>query len=101
MLTSKVLTIQEHQEIIGSRFQLAQLVMARTKQLYNGAPIYKAVGTVGSELNPKFRDEIPLQRYTKIALEEIRLKQFNWKRNTTTLPEAELLSDPNEIVFGS
>ena len=40
MLTKHIATIQEHQELVGSRFQLAQLIMHRTKQLMNGAPVF-------------------------------------------------------------
>jgi DNA-directed RNA polymerase omega subunit len=72
MLNSKVATIQEHQEIVGSRFELAQIIMRRTKQLMNGSPIKQGVGVVGSEFNPKHRQEIPIHRYPKIALEELR-----------------------------
>ena len=101
MLSSKILTIQEHQELVGSRFQLAQLVMHRTKQLMKGAPITDAVGKVGSEFNPKHRAEIPVHRYPKIALEELRLGLLHWKRNLDAIepadkPEIEI----NPVVFG-
>ena len=101
MITRNIATIQEHQEIIGSRFQLAQLVMHRTKQLMKGAPICEAVGKVGSEFNPKQRSEIPVHRYPKIALEELRLGQLKWKRNLDAIePAAKPVIEINPVVFG-
>ena len=98
MLTNKILTIQEHQEKIGSRFLLAQLVMARTRQLIKGAPISKGMGTVGSEFNPKRRGEIPNHRFPKIALEELRTNRLHWERKPVVeLPTIEI----EPVVFGS
>jgi DNA-directed RNA polymerase omega subunit len=103
MLTKTLATIQQHQELVGSRFELAQIIMRRTKQLMNGAPIKDGVnlGQLGSELNPKHRKEIPTHKYPKIALEELRSGKLKWHRdNKTQLPEVEQLIEVNPIVFG-
>ena len=98
MLTNKIYTIQEHQEKIGSRFQLAQLVMIRTRQLIKGAPITKRVGKAGTEFNPTRRDEIPNHRFPKIALEELRTNQLHWERKAIVeLPVIEV----EPVVFDS
>lgn len=71
----KIKTIQSHLEKVGSRYLLATMVMARTNQLINGAPIKHGLS---KEFNPG-REEIPFCRLPKIALEEIRTGKLTWK----------------------
>jgi len=100
MLSKDANTIQQHQEIVGSRFQLAQVIMHRTRQLMNGAPIRKGVGNVGSEFNPFKRIEIPPHRFAKIALEELRQGKLHYKRGAVPTPEDAPIIETNPIVFG-
>jgi DNA-directed RNA polymerase omega subunit len=100
MLSRNAHTIQEHQEIVGSRFQLVQIIRHRTRQLMNGAPIRKGIGAVGSEFNPDKRSEIPNHRFPKIALEELRQGKLQWRRVSSQTPEEMPLIEDNPIVFG-
>lgn len=91
-------TIEQHHALVGSRFQLAQLVMMRTKQLMAGSRIKKGLGT---EFDSKRRGEMPNQRFAKVALEEIRTGKLTWKRNEKQKESVEVpLIEPNPIVFG-
>ena len=98
MLTSKIQTIEEHHAIVGSRFQLAQLVMIRTKQLMAGKRPKKGLGT---EFDSRRRGDIPNQRFAKVALEEIRTKKLTWKRTEKQVEPAKVsLVEPNPVIFG-
>lgn len=98
MLTEKIHTIEEHQNIVGSRFQLAQIVMHRTRELLKGSQIKDlGIAKVGSEFNPKRKSEIPPHRFPKIALEELRLGKLTWRQGEVkSTPEI----DDNPVVFG-
>lgn len=100
MLSKNAKTIQQHQEIVGSRFQLAQIIMHRTRQLMNGAPIRKGVGNVGTEFNPNKRSEIPPHRFLKIALEELRQGKLHYKRISVHTPEDAPFIETNTVIFG-
>jgi DNA-directed RNA polymerase subunit K/omega len=98
MISSKLHTIQQHEELIGSRFQIAHLVMLRTKQLMNGAPISKGMP---EEFTCQKYADIPNHRYPKVALEELRLGKLKWKRGNAPEPAAIPLIEVNPVVFGS
>ena len=100
MLSKLADTIQQHEEIVGSRFLLAQIIMHRTKQLMNGSPINISVGKVGSEFNPKRRAEIPNHLFPKIALEELRQGKLPWKRLAVKAKIEPPVIVENPIVFG-
>ena len=100
MLSKNANTIEQHLELVGSRFQLAQLVMKRTKQLMKGSQINISVGKVGTEFNPKKRSDIPNHLYPKIALEEIRQEKLHWKRTSDKTPADIPLIEGNPVVFG-
>jgi DNA-directed RNA polymerase subunit K/omega len=98
MLTNKINTIEEHQAIIGSRFQLAQLVMKRTKQFYNGAAPCKGLP---KELGRNVFRKLPKHSWPKVALEELRLGKLKWERLSTAIePAAKPVIEENPIVFG-
>lgn len=97
MLTKHIATIEEHQKLAGGRFTLAQIVMRRTRQLMNKAPIIDIdVKKVGSDFNHKKHEEIAPHLFPKIALEELRNGKLNWKR----IEKAKtVVNDDNQIVF--
>ncbi|VVC06118.1 Uncharacterised protein [uncultured archaeon] len=80
MFNKKTLTLQEHQKIVGSRFQLAHIIMERTRQLWKGAPALVSVDEIEPEFYIRYHSEVPEHRYPKIALEELRQGKFTWKR---------------------
>lgn len=100
MLSRNAHTIEQHMNIVGSRFQLAQIIMHRTKELMSGAPINGFVAKVGSEFNPDKRSEIPNHRFPKIALEELRQGKLTWKNTSAHTPENVPLIEENPIIFG-
>ncbi len=95
MITKNIHTIEQHQAIVGSRFQLAQLVMKRTNQLLQGAPISKGIA---SEFNPK-NSPLPTQRYHRVALEELRTGKIIWDKAASDKWEEDQL-DTTAVIFG-
>jgi DNA-directed RNA polymerase subunit K/omega len=91
-----MLTIEEQDILVGSRFLLAHLVMQRTRQFYNGAAPSKGMPKEFSRGN--FHN-IPNHRWQKIALEEIRLKKLKWEKREVKIPVIPTLEE-NPIVFG-
>lgn len=94
MYTKNISTIQEHHEIVGSRFDLAQIIMKRTKQLIEGAKVKPGLS---SDFTPRRQGEIANNRMPKVALEELRTGKLKWSRKKidTEDPLAK-----HEIVFG-
>ena len=90
MLNEKenIKTIQQHLEKVGSRYLLATLVMARTNQLINGAPIKPGLAR---EFHPG-REETPYCQLPKIALEEIRTGKLTWKQKSKNFAPIEIES---------
>ena len=99
-LSQQAETIEQHLEIVGNKFELAQIIMHRTRQLMKGDAIKGInIAKVGSEFNPHKRGEIPPHRFPKIALEELRQGKFAWKRIEKEKIEINEI-DGNQIVFG-
>jgi len=100
MLTSKISTIQEHLEITGNRFELAQVIMRRTKELMAGAPIKKGVQT---EFKSNRHQAIPNQQFIKVALEELRTGKLKWKHTLAPVPTPSVseIIDVEPPVFGT
>ena len=96
MLTRKIHTIEEHQKIVGSRFQLAQIIMKRTNELLRGEPVSKGLG---SEFSPKKNGGIPSQQYHRIALEELRTGKIKWRETAKDTWEEQGL-DTDTVIFG-
>ena len=97
MLSKNANTIQQHLETVGNRFELAQIIMHRTRQLMRGSPIKNGVGTQQLESKSHKSSEIPTHLYPKIALEELRQGKLTWKTGEIkNVP----CNDPNTIVFG-
>jgi DNA-directed RNA polymerase subunit K/omega len=94
MLTKNIATIEEHEKLVGGRFQLAQIIMRRTKQLMNGSPAKEGLG---EEFSAKRNGEIPNHRMPKVALEELRLGKLKWKNVAKGMPEKTI---DDTIVFG-
>jgi DNA-directed RNA polymerase subunit K/omega len=89
-------TIEQHEKLVGNRFTLTHLIIKRTRELMNGAPISKGIAK-------KFnvRGEIPNHLMAKIALEELRNGKLHWTQPSNTKPEP-LISDiakANPVVF--
>jgi len=96
MLNKNIHTIEEHQKIVGSRFELAQIIMNRTKQLMAGSPIKPGLS---KEFVEKRKGEIPTHRLSRVALEELRTGKLKWKSAADCLPTVAV--DPNDTVFVS
>lgn len=93
MLTRTIATIQEHQEIVGNRFQLSQIIMRRTKELIDGAPISKGLS---AEFTPRRRGEIPNQSFAKVAMEELRTGKLHWKN----VQREDIVTEIPLVIFG-
>ena len=96
MLTKKVATIEEHHTIVGGRYKLAQIIMRRSRELINGAPIKAGLP---AEFKIKRTQKVPSHRIVKTALEELRLNKLTWS-NPDKVRSQELDSDVHNIVFG-
>jgi DNA-directed RNA polymerase subunit K/omega len=92
MLTSKINTIEEHLDKVGSRFLLATLTMIRTNQLIKGARPSKGLPR---ELDQHYQGEITHETLPKVALEEIRLGKLKWERKESAFIE----KPSNNIIF--
>lgn len=93
MVTEKLHTIQEHLEVVGNKYDLARLVMLRTKQLIERASVKPGIS---QEFKPKrhMHGKVTKQDAMKTALEEIRLGLIPWRRTAfEKLPEVE------QVVF--
>jgi DNA-directed RNA polymerase subunit K/omega len=96
MIAPKILTIEAHEKIVGNRFTLAQIIIKRTRELMEGAPVCK-------QIRDKFgiRGEVPNHLMPKIALEELRSGKLNWSigSDTKPLPLISEIVDANDVVF--
>lgn len=96
MLAKNVYTIEEHQDKVGSRFQLAQIIMKRTNQLIRGA---KPAAGLDPEFTPKKDGALPTQRHHRVALEELRTDKLKWTaQDSKTCPLPDFEDD--YTVFG-
>lgn len=87
-------TIEAHLKTIPNRYDLARVVMLRTRQLIGGAEIKKGVDPT---LLPKRHQPSSNSRAPKIALDEILLGEVKFIRR-----EPVEKSEPtNDIVFSS
>lgn len=97
MLTSQIHTIHEHEKIIPNRFEMAHVIIKRTRELIDGAPI-KLDKT--SELYPRRGNTAASHNAAKIALEELRTNKLTWRGPSHT-EHAPIIppSNPDEVIF--
>lgn len=87
-------TIEPHLKAIPNKFELARVVMLRTRQLIDGAKIKKGVDPT---LRPRKRRALPNSRAPKVALDEILLGEIKFERTKPT-EKPIVISD---VVFSS
>ena len=96
-MTKDIITIEEHQDIVGSRFQLAQIIMKRTNQLLRGA---KPAKGIKSKFRENKKADIPRQTLHRIALEELRQGKLHWTKGEVDLSAKDKLVEDSSIIFG-
>ena len=94
MKNSKLHTIEAHEKIIPNRFELARLIMLRTRALISGSPIKPGVDPV---LLPRRHDPLPNSRAPKIALDEVLNGSTTFIRPSVEEVKAEI--SESDIVF--
>lgn len=77
-MSSKNHTIAPHLNVIPNKFELARVVMLRTRQLIGG---YRMDKRVDKALKPARGQELPNSRAPKVALDEILLGSIKHTRN--------------------
>jgi DNA-directed RNA polymerase subunit K/omega len=98
MISNSIATIQEHQEIVGSRFLLAQVIMKRTNELLSGKPISKGLS---AEFTPKRNRDIPNHRLAKVAMEELRVGKLSWNKLGEKINyDTDKIVEELSVVFG-
>ena len=77
MLTNKIHTIEEHHKIVSNKFDLAHVVIRRTRELMDGA---RPKPGLDIEFKPTKHNTAPNHSAVKIALEELRTGKLKWTR---------------------
>lgn len=93
-MSSKNHTIAPHLAVIPNKYELARVVMLRTRQLINGTGP-RVNSKIDPALKPRKRQALPNSRAPKVALDEILLGSVKHKRI-----EGSSKPDYSELVDG-